>query len=73
VIGCRPRSGAIRIEVWDSGRGIPPDKHHEIFQEFYQLENPERDRRKGLGLGLAIVERLTRLLDHRMGLDGLLG
>jgi two-component system, sensor histidine kinase len=73
VIGCRPRSGAIRIEVWDSGRGIPPEKHHEIFQEFYQLENPERDRRKGLGLGLAIVERLTRLLDHRVELLSTVG
>jgi len=73
VIGCRPRAGAIRIEVWDSGRGIPPDKHHEIFQEFYQLENPERDRHKGLGLGLAIIERLTRLLDHRIELRSTVG
>lgn len=68
VVGCRRRADQIRIEVWDSGRGIPPDKHQEVFQEFYQLENPERDRRNGLGLGLAIVERLTRLLNHQVDL-----
>jgi len=64
VVGCRPRAATLRIEVWDTGRGIPPDKHQEIFQEFCQLDNPERDRRNGLGLGLAIVERVARLLNH---------
>lgn len=73
VVGCRRRADQVRIEVWDSGRGIPPDKHQEVFQEFYQLENPERDRRNGLGLGLAIVERLTRLLNHRVELRSTLG
>jgi CheY-like chemotaxis protein len=48
--------------VWDTGRGIPPDEHERIFQEYTQLDNPERDRVKGLGLGLAIVRRLSRLL-----------
>lgn len=66
VIGCRRRGEKLRIEVWDSGIGIPEDKRHEIFQEFFQLANPERDRIKGLGLGLAIVDRLARLLDHRL-------
>ncbi len=64
VLGCRRCGDSVRIEVWDSGKGVPPDRHDEIFREFSQLENPERDRRKGLGLGLAIVERLARLLDH---------
>jgi signal transduction histidine kinase/CheY-like chemotaxis protein len=64
VLGCRRCGDSVRIEVWDSGRGVPPDRHEEIFREFSQLDNPERDRRKGLGLGLAIVERLARLLDH---------
>ena len=73
VVGCRRKADAIRIEVWDSGRGIPEDKYPEIFQEFSQLENPERDRRKGLGLGLAIVDRLTRLLDHRIELQSRVG
>lgn len=64
VVGCRRRGDKLRIEVWDSGTGIPQDKQQEIFQEFSQLGNAERDRSKGLGLGLAIVERLVRLLNH---------
>jgi signal transduction histidine kinase/CheY-like chemotaxis protein len=68
VLGCRRRGESIRVEVWDSGRGIPDDKRCEIFQEFRQLDNPQRDRRKGLGLGLAIVERLVKLLDHSLEL-----
>ena len=68
VVGCRRRGGRARIEVWDSGMGIPADKQQDIFQEFFQLANPEHDRGKGLGLGLAIVERSARLLDHRIAL-----
>lgn len=68
ILGARRSADSVRIEVWDSGRGIPKDKHREIFQEFRQLENPQRDRRKGLGLGLAIVERLVKLLDHALEL-----
>lgn len=52
------------IAVRDTGRGIPPDMQERIFEEFYQLDNPERDRQKGLGLGLSIVRRLCALLDH---------
>jgi two-component system, sensor histidine kinase len=55
---------SVRIEVADTGKGIPHSAQQEIFREFYQLDNPERDRNKGLGLGLAIVDRLARLLDH---------
>jgi signal transduction histidine kinase/CheY-like chemotaxis protein len=73
LLGARRTATSVRIEVWDSGRGIPMDKHREIFQEFRQLDNPERDRRKGLGLGLAIVERLVRLLDHTLELRSQLG
>ena len=73
ILGARRTADAVRIEVWDSGRGIPKDKHREIFQEFRQLENPQRDRRKGLGLGLAIVERLVKLLDHSLELRSQLG
>ena len=73
VLGCRRHGAGLRIEVWDSGRGIPADKHREIFQEFLQLDNPERDRRKGLGLGLAIVARLTTLLDHPLELRSQVG
>lgn len=64
LVGCR-RSGAnLRIEVWDSGIGIPDDQLQEIFEEFYQGKTGEK--RKGSGLGLAIVQRLARLLDHRL-------
>lgn len=51
-----------RIDLWDTGCGIPSNKTEDIFQEFTQLENPERDREKGLGLGLSIVQRLTHMM-----------
>jgi len=54
----------VEIAVSDTGRGIPKEQHDKIFEEFYQLHNPERDRSKGLGLGLSIVKRLTDLLNH---------
>jgi len=73
VVGCRRRGAKVRIEVLDSGHGIPANKHHQIFQEFCQLDNPERDRRKGLGLGLAIVERVAKLLDHPIELRSVVG
>ena len=63
LIGCRRRGDRLRIEVWDTGRGIPPDQQQNIFSEFYRVEGSERDS-SGLGLGLAIVDRLCRLLDH---------
>jgi signal transduction histidine kinase len=56
----------VRIEVWDSGIGIAPEHHEAIFREFYQVGNPERDRGNGLGLGLNIVERAAKLLEHRL-------
>lgn len=68
VVGCRRVAGRLRIEVWDTGAGIPKDKQREVFRDFVQLGNPERDRRQGLGLGLAIVDRLSRLLDHPVDL-----
>lgn len=52
----------LRFEVWDSGRGIPEAYRERIFEEYFQLENPERGRDKGLGLGLAIVRRLGQLI-----------
>jgi two-component system, sensor histidine kinase len=73
VVGCRRVRDTLRIEVWDTGVGIPRDKQEEIFREFVQLENPERSRDKGLGLGLAIVERLARLLDHPIGVRSVPG
>jgi signal transduction histidine kinase/ActR/RegA family two-component response regulator len=66
LVGCRQRGDDLRIEVWDTGAGIPSDQHEKIFGEFYRLSEPDRDRRTGLGLGLAIVDRACRLLDHRV-------
>jgi signal transduction histidine kinase/CheY-like chemotaxis protein len=68
VVGCRRRQGQIALQIWDTGRGIPPDKHEHVFLEYYQLGNPERDREKGLGLGLAIVRRLTNLLGCKLAM-----
>jgi signal transduction histidine kinase len=62
LLGLRRRGNRVRIEVVDSGIGIPTDKLPHIFEEFYQVGNPGRDRQQGLGLGLAIVGRISRLL-----------
>ena len=63
LVGCRRRAGAVRIEVWDTGLGIPKDKQRRIFDEFLRLDQGARAAR-GLGLGLSIVERLGRVLAH---------
>jgi signal transduction histidine kinase/CheY-like chemotaxis protein len=68
LIGCRRRGERIVVEIWDSGRGIPADQHEAIFSDFVQLGNPERDHRKGLGLGLAIARRLARLIGSEITL-----
>lgn len=73
LIGCRRRAGQVHVEVWDSGIGIAADNQQEIFREFHQLGNPERDRRKGLGLGLAITERLARAANHQLQLRSIVG
>ena len=57
------------ITVSDSGPGIARAEHERVFEEFYQLANPERDRNRGIGLGLAIVRRLTNLLRIELKLD----
>ncbi len=64
LLGARLRGERISVEVWDTGIGIAPEKMAHIFEEFYQADNPERDRNRGLGLGLAIIDRLARLLGH---------
>ncbi|MDX5364613.1 MAG: response regulator [Pseudazoarcus pumilus] len=68
LVACRQRGQHWRIEVRDNGIGIPQQAQESIFQEFVQLQNPERARDKGLGLGLAIVRRLTDLLGHPLEL-----
>jgi signal transduction histidine kinase/CheY-like chemotaxis protein/methyl-accepting chemotaxis protein len=69
VIGCRHRGERLRIDVCDSGPGIPKEQHTKIFGEFYQLAAPETRSRVGLGLGLAIVDRLAQLLGHAVELS----
>lgn len=68
LVGCRRAGNRLRIEVWDNGSGIPKAEQERVFWEFHQLTNPERDRSKGLGLGLAIVRRTARLLGHELAL-----
>ncbi|AOF80720.1 his Kinase A domain protein [Methyloversatilis sp. RAC08] len=69
LVSTRLRRGRLRFEVWDTGMGIAPDDQARIFEEFVQLANAERDRRKGLGLGLSIVQRLAALLGHPVSLS----
>lgn len=73
LVAVRRRGWALRIEVWDTGIGIPEDQLEEVFVEFRQLHNPQRDRGSGLGLGLAIVKRLAALLDHPLEVRSRLG
>ncbi|HEX5057108.1 MAG TPA: hybrid sensor histidine kinase/response regulator [Gammaproteobacteria bacterium] len=73
LLACRQRGPGVSIEIWDTGIGIPENEQQRIFNEFYQLNNPERDRSKGLGLGLAICQRLCALLKHALTLDSRVG
>ena len=68
LITCRPRSGYWLLAVHDTGRGIADDQQQRVFKEFVQLDNPDRDRNAGLGLGLAIIKRQAALLGHTVAL-----
>lgn len=74
LVGCR-RRGADRlsIEVWDTGVGIPENKIDDMFREFQQLKNPERDAQKGFGLGLAIAQGLAATLDSKIKVHSIAG
>ena len=67
LVSCRRRRGVVKIEVWDTGEGIEEHAREEIFEDYLQLANPERDRARGLGLGLAICRRLAGLLAIPIG------
>jgi signal transduction histidine kinase/CheY-like chemotaxis protein len=71
VVGCRKRGDTVHIEVWDSGPGIPEDQRRNIFGEFYRLAGG--NTHGGLGLGLAIVDRLCNLLGHPIRLVSTVG
>lgn len=64
LLGCRRRDGHLSLQVWDTGPGIPADQTESIFREFHRLAASRRSRERGLGLGLAIVDRIARMLDH---------
>jgi CheY-like chemotaxis protein len=72
LVGCRLTGANVRIQVWDTGRGIAPDHHESIFQEYFRLE-PRDSRRGGLGLGLAIVRSCSALLGHTVQLASIPG
>jgi signal transduction histidine kinase len=73
LVGARRRGRELSLEVWDSGIGIPLEQQDRVFEEFYQLANPERNSKKGLGLGLSIVKRLVNLLGARVALASVPG
>jgi two-component system CheB/CheR fusion protein len=72
LLGCRRRGETLRIEVWDTGIGIPENQLQMVFEEFHQLDNPARDRELGLGLGLSIVQHLANLLGHNISVHSAL-
>ena len=66
LFGARRLHNAVRIDVWDTGPGIPGDQHEQIFREFHRLPQLHNREVKGLGLGLAIADRICRLLGHAL-------
>jgi two-component system CheB/CheR fusion protein len=66
LLGCRRRGAVLSVEVWDTGIGIPSGELEAIFEEYHQIGNDARERSRGLGLGLSIVQRLSTLLGHRV-------
>lgn len=73
LVAIRPKSNKIRIEVWDTGIGIAKENQKQIFDEFNQVNNPERDRSQGIGLGLSILKRTAGLLGTEIGMSSKLG
>ena len=72
LVGCRRRRRRLRIDVYDTGLGIPSSKKRTIFQEFHRLDQGAKVAR-GLGLGLSIVERIARVLDYKIGVVSTVG
>ncbi len=73
LLGCRRRRGGIEVQVWDTGIGIPEDKLGDIFQEFHRLGTDTHGKDRGMGLGLAIVDRILRCLGHQVFVRSQLG
>lgn len=72
LLTCRPRGRWLRLQVWDTGIGIPPEQHDAVFREFYRIE-PDNDSRNGVGLGLAIVRSCARMLGLKVTLRSTVG
>jgi signal transduction histidine kinase/CheY-like chemotaxis protein len=72
LVGCRREGSDLRIEVWDTGHGIPEDQRQNVFGEFYRLKSVDGTQ-SGFGLGLAIVDRLSQLLDHPIHVHSIVG
>lgn len=66
LLGARRRGDHLSIQIWDTGPGIPENRLQDIFREFQQLEEQQTGGKKGVGLGLAIVERIAQMLNHRI-------
>src|SRR5690606_7203919 len=73
LLGCRLQGDRVRIEVWDTGPGIPEDQQEQIFLEFHRLGQHDGQGEKCLGLGLAIADRIGRMLDHPISLRSRVG
>ena len=73
LVTAQRRGAEVRLAVWDTGRGIAPEHLPRLCDEFYQVDNPQRDRARGLGIGLAIVKRLSDLLGTPLGLKSVPG
>ena len=73
LVGCRRRAESVEVQVWDTGIGIPATHLEDVFDEFFQVSDPGRDRDQGLGLGLSIVKRSAELLGHRVAVRSTVG
>lgn len=73
LLGCRHRPGELEIQVLDTGCGIDETELHEIFKEFKRLANPQSKGVSGLGLGLAIADRISKVLGHDIKVASVLG
>jgi CheY-like chemotaxis protein len=73
LVGCRRHADGLDVQVWDSGIGIPEAKQVEVFEEFRRLARDSHGKDRGIGLGLAIVDRIARRLGHPIRLSSSLG
>ncbi|MGF6636512.1 ATP-binding protein [Paraburkholderia sp. MM6662-R1] len=69
LVSCQRQGNLVKISVWDNGIGIPEGRQADIFKSYVQVDNPERNREKGFGLGLSIVQGLANLLGHKLDVD----